>query len=202
MTDPALPQRHLAFPAILAIAANTMNGPGLTTLPDVAADAGLLLFAFLIALSASMAAFVCRRMVHAMWSSLDEPTSSGEKYDSMATEAGIAHMGIDGGDDEEEEIDEVIPEPSRDDDQLIHREHDLSPKGGQGKSLPSPKDHAENVALISGEMRQRPYLEETAIVGQTREAYGREASVYSAFAMVASALCLGLAQMVRVFGSV
>ncbi|KAL7541764.1 hypothetical protein ACHAWF_007011 [Thalassiosira exigua] len=192
MADPAAPppQRYLTFPAILVIAANTMNGPGITTLPDVAADAGLFLYATLIALSVAMAAFVCRRMVYAMWSSLEEGAGSGEgdKYDTMAKpEAGLIHMGIDSGKGGEE--DEIIPEASKDEDQLTHREHD------QGESLLSPKDHAENLALISGPGLKQPNLEETAIVGQSREAYGKDASVYAALTMVASALCLGLAQM-------
>ena len=63
-------QRHLSYSAILVLAANTMNGPGITTLPDVAVDAGIFLYFILIALSVRMASFVCHRMVHAMWSSL------------------------------------------------------------------------------------------------------------------------------------
>ena len=53
--------KYLSFSAILVLAANTMNGPGITTLPDVAAGAGRMLFVTLIFLSVAMASFVCRR---------------------------------------------------------------------------------------------------------------------------------------------
>jgi hypothetical protein len=42
----------------------------------VAADAGLCLYVTRIALSAAMAAFVCRRMVYALWSSLNNEESA------------------------------------------------------------------------------------------------------------------------------
>ncbi|EJK71354.1 hypothetical protein THAOC_07220 [Thalassiosira oceanica] len=56
-------------------------------------------------------------------------------------------------------------------------------KNGDGEE-PSP-----------GDFVNQPDLSKTCIVGLTREAYGQKTSVYVAIAMVASALCLALAQM-------
>ncbi|KAL7541285.1 hypothetical protein ACHAXR_010774 [Thalassiosira sp. AJA248-18] len=219
MTDPA-PQKYLSFSAILVLAANTMNGPGITTLPDVAADAGLCLYVTLIAISVSMAAFVCRRMVYAMWSSLDEEAEAGvddvekqpEDYDSMKkVDSGIIQsLAIDSSDKDaavEEavgETDEIIPGVTSggkdESSQLIHREHDHDGEPQhdimeEAESLLSHKDHQGNIAMIGNYNKSQPLLERTSIVGQSREAYGKKTSVYVAFTMVASALCLGLAQM-------
>lgn len=239
---PASPQKYLSYSAILVLAANTMNGPGITTLPDVAADAGRALFASLIAVSVAMAAFVCRRMVYAMWSSIEGSGDGGddeeEGYETMKkVESGLVQsLSMDGGggvDGEEastdvRETDEIMPEAVVES-PLIHRDHDHKHAHGadggaatpaaeaasspskarhtEDESLLSHKDHDENMAAIAGgydggggtARGRRPVLEHTSIVGQSREAYGRRASVYTAFTMVASALCLGLAQMVRSF---
>lgn len=204
-----------------------MNGPGITTLPDVAADAGLTLYVILIALSVTMAAFVCRRMVYAMWASLDnsDEAVSGDvehhgegNYQDYQSNKTIEHTGNDGSvqnlstsDDkaastvsEEGEMDEIIPVASSAD-KLTHRtDHHNHGAGAttdeephsEVETLLSHKDHDENMAIIANDHdRGRPVLERTSIVGQSREAYGKKASVYTAFTMVASALCLGLAQM-------
>jgi len=195
-----------------------MNGPGITTLPDVAADAGLTLYVTLIVLSVTMASFVCRRMVYAMWASLDSEESSdvehqhGEDYESINKHDSIQSLSIDNSDEGEKTaaaaeaggMDEIIPGASSPD-KLIHREHNqeestnaptttATDKPAEGESLLSHKDHDENMAMIT-ENVLRPVLERTSIVGQSREAYGKQASIYTAFTMVASALCLGLAQM-------
>ena len=166
-----------------------MNGPGITTLPDVCSDAGRILFVTLIFLSVTMASFVCRRMVYAMWSSTDNETSASvgknEDYGS-----GIQHsLSIDG-----EVVDEVIPKVvmSDESEKLTHREHEHDENGEEeqyteGESLLIPQDT---------KVHDRPQLERTSIVGQSLEAYGKQTSVYTSFLMVASALCLGLAQMV------
>ena len=124
MTDPPTTnKKYLSYSAILAISANTMNGPAFTTLPDVAADAGLCLYVTLIALS--VAAFVCRRMVYAVWSSLNNEESAvmdveqqeKEDYSSIKkVDSGlIQRLAISSSNKEEEvaevgEIDEIIPE--------------------------------------------------------------------------------------------
>ena len=208
----AAPQKYLSYSAILCLAANTMNGPGITTLPDVAADAGLTLYVTLIALSVCMAAFVCRRMVYAMWSTLDlheNGDGNKEDYESMKkVDGGLVHMGIDSSDQSMEventmgEMDEIIPNSGVDTDssQLIHREHEgtaAEESYTEAESLLSHKNHEDNIAMITNQGKAtQPALENTSIVGQSREAYGKKASVYVAFTMVASALCLGLAQMV------
>ena len=67
----------------------------------------------------------------------------------------------------------------------------------EAELLLSQKDKQDNIAIITNQGKlTQPVLENTSIVGQSREAYGKKASVYVAFTMVASALCLGLAQMV------
>ena len=166
-----------------------MNGPGITTLPDVCSDAGRILFVTLIFLSVAMASFVCRRMVSAMWSSIDNETSvSVGKNDDYGT--GIQHsLSIDG-----EIIDEVIPQVMSDEsEKLKHREHEHEEN--------DEEEYTEGEALIPQDtkMHDRPQLERTSIVGQSLEAYGKQTSVYTSFLMVASALCLGLAQMVSGF---
>lgn len=151
--------KHLSFSAIVVIAANTMNGPGITTLPDVAVSAGIGLYIVMIALSVSMAAYVCRRMVHAMWGSLKDNAIQS---------------------DEEERL-------------LGNGDHE------NGSSNGSTDDISINKALFTKSMtatRRKPILERTSIVGQAKEAYGPAAGVAIAVTMVASALCLALAQMV------
>ena len=164
-----------------------MNGPGITTLPDVCSDAGRILFVTLIFLSVTMASFVCRRMVYAMWSSIDNETSvsvgKNEDYGS-----GIQHsLSIDG-----EVVDEVIQVMSDESEKLTHEhehdeENDEEEQYTEGESLLIPQDTKRH---------DRPQIETTSIVGQSLEAYGKQTSVYTSFLMVASALCLGLAQMV------
>ena len=84
--------------------------------------------------------------------------------------------------------------PSQEDESLIHRNEDgtqaadLDEKAslitnGDGEE-PSPSDFVK-----------QPDLSRTSIVGQSREACGQKTSVYVAISMVASALCLALAQM-------
>ena len=163
-----------------------MNGPGITTLPDVCSDAGRILFVTLIFLSVAMAAFVCRRMVSAMWSSIDNETSvSVGKNEDYGT--GIQHsLSIDG-----KIIDEVIPQVMSDEsEKLTHREHEHEEN--------DEEEYTEGKSIIPQDTKinDRPLLERTSIVGQSLEAYGKQTSVYTSFLMVASALCLGLAQMV------
>ena len=163
-----------------------MNGPGITTLPDVCSDAGRILFVTLIFLSVAMASFVCRRMVSAMWSSIDNETSASGKNEDYGT--GIQHsLSIDG-----EVIDEVIPQVMSDEsEKLTHREHEHEENDEE-------EQYTEGESLIPQDTKihDRPLLERTSIVGQSLEAYGKQTSVYTSFLMVASALCLGLAQMV------
>jgi len=136
-----------------------MNGPGITTLPDVAVDAGLFLYVILITGSVAMASYVCRRMVFAMWSSLK---SYGKAAD---TELGTYH-----------DVEPNLTKRSSEEDSLLL--HNGNPNGGDNSvAYPQPK------------------LETTSIVGQSVEAYGKKAGVYAALTMVASALCLALAQM-------
>ena len=165
-----------------------MNGPGITTLPDVCSDAGRILFVTLIFLSVAMASFVCRRMVYAMWSSIDNETfvSVGKNSDYGT---GIQHsLSIDG----EGVVDEVIPQVMSDESEnLKHREHEHDEENDE-------EEYTEGESLIPQDTKihDRPQLERTSIVGQSLEAYGKQTSVYTSFLMVASALCLGLAQMV------
>lgn len=51
----------------MVIAANTMNGPGLTTLPSVASAAGQVLFVVLVVVAAFATSFVLRRLCDVMW---------------------------------------------------------------------------------------------------------------------------------------
>ena len=60
-----------------------------------------------------------------------------------------------------------------------------------GQNLPSSPSKTHK----GYSQQQQPLLEKTSIVGQSLEAYGQKTSVYVAFTMVASALCLALAQM-------
>ena len=163
-----------------------------------------------------MAAFVCRRMVYAMWSSVDEEVvvvQTDEDYSSMKKVEGgtvqhLQHLSMDDASTNEE----IIPEAASES-KLTHREHDHHEHTQEeldNTRQPLPSDHAEcgsllphtdheennkNI-LVKDHDKSRPVLERTSIVGQSREAYGQKASIYTSFLMVASALCLGLAQMV------
>jgi hypothetical protein len=224
------PQKFLPYAAILTLAANTMNGPGITTLPDVAVDAGLFLYITLIAGSVLMASYVCRRMVFAMWSSLSfgggGGSSSGAVNDNSTTtysdniDSGANNqeggggsgegmklsksaLSITSGNDNEDDAtteaggaDEYFDNQQQQG--MIHR-HPLSPNLTRTSSeedslLLHHHDHDTNTNNTILAYPQ-PILEKTSIVGQSLEAYGQKASVYAALTMVASALCLALAQM-------
>ena len=149
------------------------------------------------------------RMVYAMWSSLDEEHATsiqqqtGENYSTMkkVSSGNIIQQSLSISDDNEERgVDEIIPEATAAESQLIHREHDHTDVEHQEEQkqetteIESLLDHSHD--LDHGHDKSRPVLEQTSIVGQSREAYGTQASIYTSFLMVASALCLGLAQMV------
>ena len=156
-----------------------------------------------------MAAFVCRRMVYAMWSSVvdEEVVQTDEEYSSMKKVEGgtvtkhLQHLSMDASANEE-----IIPEMASES-QLTHREHEHEHSQELNTPQPLPHsedesllphaDHEENMnSLFADHDKSRPVLERTSIVGQSRESYGQNASIYTSFLMVASALCLGLAQMV------
>jgi len=205
---PLPPQRFLPYAAILTLAANTMNGPGITTLPDVAVDAGLFLYILLIAGSVLMASYVCRRMVFAMWSSLSVfGGSAASNVDTLQDNIDIAfHEGGEGmklsksalsitaANDEDDATTEAADEYFEQQQGIIHR-HPLSPNltrtGSEEDTLLLHHDNNTNQVVAY----PQPILEKTSIVGQSLEAYGKNASVYAALTMVASALCLALAQM-------
>ena len=178
--------KHLSTTAIVVLAANTMNGPGITTLPDVAANAGRLLFILLIVLASGMASFVCRRMVNALWSNdgCNQPIPIRNK-------GSVELLNV-----HEKFVDEsCVPESSF----LLHP----SRVSTEGEVRGSYQNNS-NVAQLEAEGRcciRQPILELTSIVGQSREAFDsnddKRTSTSIAFLMVASALCLGLAQMVR-----
>lgn len=58
-----------SFGAIVVIAANTMNGPGLTTLPEMASDAGRVVFGGLVIVAALTTSFVVHKLCDLMWKS-------------------------------------------------------------------------------------------------------------------------------------
>ncbi|KAL7458093.1 hypothetical protein ACHAWC_009613 [Mediolabrus comicus] len=258
-------QKFLSYSAILTLAANTMNGPGITTLPDVATDAGLLLYVILITGSVIMASFVCRRMVYAMWSSLlssekhrgtyqeIQQQQQEETASSLLLEGGnnniaggmkvskstLSITNDDNGDDSYHDdgyydTTTTFLEQQQQQEELIHHRHsrstetsdevvqhhnipNLSKSGSEEESLLLQLHNNNNINSseynndddeqnlpsspskthigYSQQQQQQPLLEKTSIVGQSLEAYGRKTSVYVAFTMVASALCLALAQM-------
>lgn len=61
------PVSKLSFWAIVAIAANTMNGPGLTTLPAVAQSAGRITYAVLVVLATCVTCYVVKRLCVLIW---------------------------------------------------------------------------------------------------------------------------------------
>ncbi len=243
-------QKFLSYSAILTLAANTMNGPGITTLPDVATDAGLTLYVILITGSVIMASFVCRRMVYAMWSSLSTTEKWGayqeiqQQEETTLLEGGnnnnVAGMKVsksalsitndDNGDDSyhddgyNDTTTPFLEQQLQQEEELIHHRHsrstetnneqhhevvqhnlpNLSKSGSEEESLllhhnnninsEYDDDEQQNAAMLLVAHPQ-PLLEKTSIVGQSLEAYGRQTSVYVALTMVASALCLALAQM-------
>jgi hypothetical protein len=191
-------QKHLSYSAILVLAANTMNGPGITTLPDVAVDAGILLYIVLIVISVRMASFVCKRMVHAMWSSI-----KNEYYERVDSVDINAKSSLKEEEPEncnaESSITVQLTELHTNQIQLEHREHYLHKNDPQSKLLSREDDStlslgdAEIKSLIDHEHKSevshlQPVLERTSIVGQSLEGYGRSTSTMVALTMVASAL--------------
>ena len=216
------PQKLLPYAAILTLAANTMNGPGITTLPDVAVDAGLFLYVILIVGSVIMASYVCRRMVFAMWSSLSYPSDSGAMNNtnletiyqdiidntlldgSGGMKISKSALSISANGDDENDNGSNNDYFEAEQTNIIHRHHhshepNLTRTGSEEDSLllhdnnnNSSGDDNHVPAIL---VYPQPILEQTSIVGQSLEAYGRKTSVYAALTMVASALCLALAQM-------
>ena len=177
-----------------------MNGPGITTLPDVAVDAGLTLYIVLIAISVRMASFVCTRMVFAMWSSLKGHAYylGKEGYDRCSS----VDDGVKSLVEEEERAGDDFPgaasiqlaalHPNQ---QLEHRTSVESNHDPQSKNFTEQDVESENETeslLDHGhkidEIHVQPILEHSSIVGQTLEGYGRSMSTAAALTMVASAL--------------
>eukprot|EP00934_Nitzschia_sp_Nitz4_P003966 Nitzschia sp. Nitz4//scaffold14_size191712//111179//112555//NITZ4_001732-RA/size191712-processed-gene-0.277-mRNA-1//1//CDS//3329536954//3956//frame0 len=76
--DPIVqPKLTLSFGAIFVIAANTMNGPGLTTLPATALSAGSFTYTIMVVLAASVTTFVLARLcvLLKITRSIAEPTT-------------------------------------------------------------------------------------------------------------------------------
>ena len=73
---------------------------------------------------------------------------------------------------------------------LLHHNNNINSEYDDEQNLPSSPSKTHYYGYL-----QQPSLEKTSIVGQSLEAYGRRTSVYVALTMVASALCLALAQM-------
>lgn len=180
-----------------------MNGPGITTLPDVAVSAGLFLYLFLIAISVNMAAFVCHRMVYAMWSSLKgdayflgRDDGSYERVESVESEIKSIL-------EEDEAMEETIPKKGENiqltglhHGQLEHREGhgDKLKTDLQQQVMVEPNDSVaiemqSELLLESHDLpHAQPAIEHTSIVGQSLEGYGRFTSTFVALTMVASAL--------------
>lgn len=201
-------QRHLSYSAILVLAANTMNGPGITTLPDVAVDAGIFLYFILIALSVQMASFVCHRMVHAMWSSLksdsyfvnERDDGNYERVDSVESDV-MSLFDEDEIIDEEESQDAAIQLTELHHDypnqQLEHRELHCKNEPQSIENIhkleilttrETPTDSLHDNVHNSFSGIHQPILERTSIVGQSLEGFGRSTSTFVALTMVASAL--------------
>lgn len=196
-------QKHLSYYAILVLAANTMNGPGITTLPDVAVDAGLTLYIVLIAISVRMASFVCTRMVFAMWSSLKGHAYylGKEGYDRCSSvDDGIKTLVVEeeegrAGDDFRDAAACIQLAALHPNQQLEHRAFVESNHDPQSKNFMEQGVESENETeslLDHGhkidEIHVQPVLEHSSIVGQTLEGYGRSMSTAAALTMVASAL--------------
>ena len=185
-------QKHLSYSAILVLAANTMNGPGITTLPDVAVDAGIFLYISLIVISVQMASFVCKRMVFAMWSSLNKSAVGYERVESVESDVKQSIL-----EEEAEEIPDATIQltdlhPNQ---HLEHREmHKGDPQSKLTREDSASIEEVETESLIDhghegvDVLHSQPVLERTSIVGQSLEGYGRSTSTMVALTMVASAL--------------
>jgi len=81
--------KRLSFWTIVVIAANTMNGPGLTTLPAVSYAAGKLTLVVLILLSTFLTSYVVKRLCVLMWTKQrDVHTSSMHLHNSSTNITG------------------------------------------------------------------------------------------------------------------
>lgn len=65
--------KQLSFAAIVVIASNTMNGPGLTTLPSIANAAGQVTFQVLVIVAALTTSFVVSRLCSVIWTAHVQP---------------------------------------------------------------------------------------------------------------------------------
>ena len=83
-------KQNLSFAAIMIIACNTMNGPGLTTLPNVAHSGGQLAFVVLVYLAVATTVFCVKRLCLLMWQQNPEHHHAGpvlEETDLVALSA-------------------------------------------------------------------------------------------------------------------
>jgi len=149
-----------------------------------------------------MASFVCRRMVFAMWSSLsfyNGGTAAATTSTSYQDDGKSSALSITNNEDytEAASADELLihRHPQTNATTNTHLEPNLTNSGSEEESLllhDGNNKSSNNNSIVA---YPQPTLEKTSIVGQSLEAYGKQASVYAALTMVASALCLALAQM-------
>jgi hypothetical protein len=74
-------KKSLSFWSIVIIAANTMNGPGLTTLPAISHSAGKLILVALVCLATSLTSYVLKRLCILMWGKHDGQHYHEEEHD-------------------------------------------------------------------------------------------------------------------------
>ncbi len=84
--------KSLSFPAILVIAANTMNGPGLTTLPSMANAAGKFTFSIMVTGAALVTGFVLKRLCSVMWTSYRQQATVSLEQELSNLIDGEIHM--------------------------------------------------------------------------------------------------------------
>lgn len=90
--SPPSSQPSLSFSAILVIAANTMNGPGLATLPSIASSAGVVTFQILVVVAAAVTCFVLVRLIKVQWAVA--ASSSQVKNGAPSADAGDVELEV------------------------------------------------------------------------------------------------------------
>jgi hypothetical protein len=145
MAEPAKTSK-LSFAAIVVIAANTMNGPGLTTLPSIASASGQVTFSVLVMVAALVTSFVVRRLVNVMWTAhLHRPLPLPLRTSTAASSL------------EEDDDDEF--------NKLLEDGEDGLKPGVPAKDSSGPSLDETDIVVLSGELFGQKKLASLAMIG-------------------------------------
>jgi hypothetical protein len=173
MTESSSSSPKLSFTAIVVIAANTMNGPGLTTLPSIASASGQVTFSVLVTVAALITSFVVHRLVSVMWNAHHHHQYQQQYQQQHDDEALIKQIPTASSTSDDNEFENLL--------------ENTEDGGGAGVNI------VVIPVKVNSASRRRPRLKETDIVVLSEKLFGLKK--LASLAMIGCALSLALAQM-------